>query len=143
MLRETEVSIGYGPNELDSLLSVTCTSRQSEVYVHVAPGTKPPAEAPVLVVKEGEATNTIKLEVYVCGQPAGCSNKPDGDVATYVAQGQGEGHGAALCREDDVSRDRRAGREGVGGGGQGCLQEIRRGVPEMEVTWPSNSDSSS
>ncbi len=103
MLRETEVSIGYGPNELDSLLSVTCTSRQSEVYVRVAPGTKPPAEAPVLVVKEGEATNTIKLEVYVCGQPAGCSNKPDGDVATYVARSQGEGHGAALCREDDVS----------------------------------------
>lgn len=89
MLRETEVSIGYGPTELETWLSVTCTSRQSEVYVHVEPGTKPPAEAPVLVVKEGGATHPIKLEVYVCGQPAGCAFKPSGDVATYVARSKG------------------------------------------------------
>lgn len=89
MLEEQEVSIDYGNDPLQASLSVTCTARQSEIYVLVAPGTKPPAEAPVLVVKEGGATNTIKLEVYVCGRPAACSHRPDGEVPTYFARTKG------------------------------------------------------
>lgn len=89
MLEEQEVSINYGKDPLEASLSVTCTARQSEVYVPVASGTKPPAEAPALVVKEGGAKNTIKLAAYVCGRPTACSHRPDGDVATYVARAKG------------------------------------------------------
>jgi hypothetical protein len=90
MLREMEVSIGYGPRETESRLSVTCSARQSEIYVITAPGTKPPAQAPELVVKEGGTTNTIKLETYVCGQPTRCMHRPDGEVPTYVARTKGK-----------------------------------------------------
>jgi hypothetical protein len=86
MLQEMEVSIGYGPSETESRLSVTCSAGQSEIYVITAPGTKPPAQAPELVVKEGGTTNAIKLEANVCGQPARCMHRPDGEVPTYVAR---------------------------------------------------------
>jgi len=86
MLQEMEVSIGYGPSETESWLSVTCSAGQSEIYVNTAPGTKPPARAPELVVKEGGTTNTIKLEANVCGQPTRCMHRPDGEVPTYVAR---------------------------------------------------------
>src|SRR5258708_5162991 len=90
MLEEQEVSIGYGAAPTESVLSVTCSARQSEIFVPTAPGTKPPAQAPTLVVKEGEATHTIKLEVYVCGRPTACSHRPDGEVATYFARTKGK-----------------------------------------------------
>ena len=86
MLREMEISIGYGPTEIDTVISVTCSGRQSEIYVSTARGTKPPAQAPELVVKEGGATNTIKLEAYVCGRPAICTHRPDGEVPSYFAR---------------------------------------------------------
>ena len=90
MLEEQEVSLGYGKTAIESVLSVTCSARQSEIYVLTAPGTKPPAQAPTLVVREGGATNTITLEVYVCGRPTACSHRPDGDVATYFARVKGK-----------------------------------------------------
>ena len=90
VLHEQEVSVGYGKTATETELSVTCSGRQSEIYVHVAPGTKPPAQAPTLVVKEGGATNTIALEVYVCGRPTACSHRPDGEVATYFARVKGK-----------------------------------------------------
>jgi hypothetical protein len=86
MLEEMEFSIGYGPSETEARLSVTCSARQSEIYVTTAPGTKPPARAPELAVKEGATTNAIKLEVYVCGKPQRCMDRPDGEVPTYVAR---------------------------------------------------------
>ena len=90
MLEEQEVSINYGNDPLKASLSVTCSARQSEIYVAAAPGTKPPADAPVLVVKEGGAANTIKLEAYVCGRPTACSHRPDGEVPTYVVRTKGK-----------------------------------------------------
>lgn len=90
VLEEMEVSIGYGKTDIDTVLSVTCSGRQSEIYVRAAPGTKPPAEAPALVVKERAAINPIKLEAYVCGRPAACSHRPDGEVATYFARVKGK-----------------------------------------------------
>jgi hypothetical protein len=90
MLEEQEVSINYGNDPLEALLSVTCSGRQSEIYVTTAPGTKPPADAPVLVVKEGAATNTIKVEAYVCGWPTACMHRPDGEVPTYFARSKGK-----------------------------------------------------
>ena len=133
MLEEQEVSINYGNDPLKASLSVTCSARQSEIYVAAAPGTKPPAQAPVLVVKEGAVTNTIKLEAYVCGRPAACSHRPDGEVPTYVVRTKGKAMALALRRENDCGRDRCAGREGVGGAGRCCVQKVRCSVPEMEV----------
>lgn len=72
------------------MLSVTCSARQSEIYVRAAPGTKPPAQPVVLTVKEGAATNPITLEAYVCGRPTACSHRPDGEVATYFARVKGK-----------------------------------------------------
>ena len=133
MLEEQEVSINYGNDPLKASLSVTCSARQSEIYVAAAPGTKPPADAPVLVVKEGAATNTIKLEAYVCGRPAACSHRPDGEVPTYVVRTKGKAMALRFAEKMTCGRDRCAGREGVGGAGRGCVQKVRRGVPDMEV----------
>ena len=90
MLEELEVSIGYGDIPTNSSLTVTCSAKQSEIFVKAAPGTKPSAEPVVLVVKEGAASNTIKLKAYVCGRPTPCMGLPDGDVPTYEARSKGK-----------------------------------------------------
>lgn len=99
VLEEMEVSIGYGKTEIDTMLSVTCSGRQSEIYLYVEPGTKPPSEAPVLTVTEAGSTRTIKLEAYVCGRPTACSHRPDGDVATYFARVKGKAMALRLAEK--------------------------------------------
>jgi hypothetical protein len=90
ILREMELSINYGKDPLEASLSVTCSANQSEIYVPTAPGTKPPAQLPELVVKEGATSHAIKLEAYACGQPAKCMHRPDGEIPTYVARTKGK-----------------------------------------------------
>src|SRR5882762_8476172 len=91
MFEEEGVSLEYrNAADTESLISVSCSARQSEIYVPLAPGMKRPAQAPALMVKEGAATNTIKLEIAVCGGPTSCSDRPDGDVSTYAAQAKGK-----------------------------------------------------
>ena len=99
VLEEMEVSVGYGPTPTEAVLSIACSARQSEIYVPAAPGTKPPAQAPVLVVKEGAATNRITLRVSVCGRPSACSHRPDGEVSTYFALTRGKAMALRLAEK--------------------------------------------
>ena len=99
VLEEQEVSLGYGKTETEAVLAVACSARQSEIYVPAAPGTKPPAQAPTLIIKEGAATRTITLKVSVCGRPTSCSHRPDGEVATYFAQTNGKAMALRLAEK--------------------------------------------
>jgi hypothetical protein len=91
MFEEEGVSLEYrNAADTESLISVACSPQQSEIFVPLAPGMKKPAQAPSLAVKEGAATNTIKLASAVCGGPTSCSDRPDGDVSTYEARAKGK-----------------------------------------------------
>jgi hypothetical protein len=91
MFEEEGVSLEYrNAADTASLMSVACSARLSEIFVPLDPGTKPPAPNPVLVTKEGGATKPIKLDVHVCGGDMTCSDRPDGDVSTYVTTGKGK-----------------------------------------------------
>jgi hypothetical protein len=85
--QEEGVSLGYrNAADTESLLSIDCSAKASDVVVPVPPGVKRPPQAPGLRVQEGNSSRTIALSVEVCGGELTCTDRPAGDVSTYFAK---------------------------------------------------------
>lgn len=84
IFEEESVSLDYrNAADTESVLSVACGSNHSEIVIPLAPGLKPPAQAPELRVTEQAGVDAIKLHWDVCGGELTCTDRPNGDVSTY------------------------------------------------------------
>jgi hypothetical protein len=87
--QEESVSLEYrNAADTESVLSVDCASSQSEIVIPLSPGTKPPAQPPVLRVTEKTGVYPMTLSVDVCGGDTTCTDRPNGDVSTYYVRGK-------------------------------------------------------
>ena len=72
--------------DTESMLSVSCGARHSDIVIPLAPGTKPPAQAPELRVKERAGVYPMTMQWDVCGGELTCTDRPAGDVSTYYVK---------------------------------------------------------
>jgi hypothetical protein len=87
VFEEESVSLDYrNAADTESVFSVLCGARHSDITIPLAPGIKPPAQAPEPRVTEPTGVNAIKLRWDVCGGELTCTDRPNGDVSTYFVK---------------------------------------------------------
>jgi hypothetical protein len=87
VFEEESVSLDYrNAADTESVFSVLCGARHSDITIPLAPGIKPPAQAPELRVTEPTGVIAIKLRWDVCGGEMTCTDRPNGDVSTYYVK---------------------------------------------------------
>jgi hypothetical protein len=87
VFEEESVSLDYrNAEDTESVFSVLCGAGHSDITIPLAPGIKPPAQAPELRVTEQTGVNAIKLRWDVCGGGMTCTDRPNGDVSTYYVK---------------------------------------------------------
>jgi hypothetical protein len=87
IFEEESVSLDYrNAADTESIFSVLCGSSHSDITIPLAPGIKPPAQAPELRVIEQTGVTLITMRWDVCGGELTCTDRPSGDVSTYYVK---------------------------------------------------------
>jgi hypothetical protein len=98
--QEEMVSLDYrNSDNTASLLSIACSPDRSQVVVPVDPGTSKPDGPVALVVDTAGATRRLALKVETCGGEIACTDRHDGDVSEYLADGAGRSMALELAND--------------------------------------------
>lgn len=88
--QEEMVTLDYrNTSDTASLLSILCSPGHSQVAVPVDPGVSKPEGPVTLLVETASGARQIALSVETCGGEIQCTDRHDGDVSEYLAEGKG------------------------------------------------------
>ena len=87
VFEEESVSMEYrNAADTESLISISCSARDSRIWIPVGPGVKPPPQPASLEVTEQGTSRRIVLTTELCGGQTTCTDRADGDVSLYTAR---------------------------------------------------------